>query len=208
MDMSAILSELDDHGFADTSSTRKVGCVNDTCWDICSREPWPFLEASTDTFSLVAGQREPVLPTNFRASLSLVVPSLARVLVPERADTIMKNYASMLAANGSPNYYYFVGEKMRLYPVPDANYTATLTYLQHQAELNVSSLETDFLLPPRHHRAIVLGALSKLYSMEDDPEIAAVFESQYEKRIQVIENDLWKKQYDRTDRIVDVWDDS
>jgi len=89
MTIADILTELDDHGFQDISSVRKMGYINDVTADICSREPWPFLEDSTDTFPLVAGQREPVLPTNFRASLSLVVPSLARVLVPERADTIM-----------------------------------------------------------------------------------------------------------------------
>lgn len=198
-----MISELDDHGFEDTSSTRKVAVLNDAVADVCSREPWQFMEASTDTFALSV--RAPTLPANFRAALTLIIPSLSLIIQPERTDTITKMYPAALLNTGTPNYYYFVGSEMRLLPVPDKTYTATLFYLQHHPVLTAGSLETDILIPVRHHRVVVLGALSRLYAMEDDPELGAIFNAQYEARLQTMEADSWKKQYDRPDRVIDIW---
>lgn len=206
MDVVEIIDELDDHGFEDTDTTRKLSVINDTVADTCSREPWPFLEDDA-VLSFVASTAAPVLPSDFRAALTIVVPSLGRVLQPERLDTIVKSNSASLDTVGVPYYYYFVGEEMRVLPVPATAYTGTLFYLRNHPELAAVDLESSILIPPRHHRLIVLGSLARLYAMEDDPDLALIFEKQYETRLRTMEQDVWKKQFDRPDRIVDLWSD-
>lgn len=205
MDSAAMLSILDDHGFGDTATARKVEALQATVDEICAREPWPFLEKQNSTFSLSTST--PTMPTDFRAALSLIIPSVGQVVVPERLDTITKNYPSSLTATGVPFNYYFVANQLTLLPAPDTTYTALLTYLCTHPTITSTSAETVFLIPPRHHRLIVTGTLVKLYMMEDDADLAQGFASEFERLMAVMESDVWKKQYDRTDRVVDVWDD-
>lgn len=206
MDVAAILSELDDHGFEDTSNGRKVAILNDVAGDVCSREAWPFLEA-TATISIDA-ETVTGLPADFRSSLALILPGNG-ILTPERLDTVTKTFlvGNATTPTGQPYLYYFIGNTMKVWPAPDQAYSAMLMYLKVHPTLAADSVESAILLPPRHHRVLVLGSLAKLYAMEDDTELAALFAAQYEQRIQTMEADLWKKQYDRTDRIVDVWED-
>lgn len=206
MNVSDIIDELDSHGFADTETTEKLRVINDTIGDVCSREPWQFMEASEDV-TLTAGDNTPTLPTNFRAMLTFIIPSEGRVLQPERLDTIAKTYPSSLTEQGVPYFYYFVGAELRVLPVPATTYTATAFFLKNHPTVTADTVEADILIPVRHHRVITLGSLAKLYAGEDDPSNAALFDSQYEARIQLMESDTWKKQYDRPDRIIDLWGD-
>lgn len=201
--VAALISDLDDHGFEDTDADRKVAVINDTIADICSREPWPFLESVA---SVTCNSQAPALPSDFRASLAVIIPSNGVVLQPERLDTIVKRYPNALTSQGTPAYYYFIGSQINLVPVPDQSYVAQLYYLRTHPFVTQSSGETDILIPARHHRAIVLGTLARLYAMEDDPDLATVFNQLYEQRLVTMQADLWQRQFDRTDRVVDLWD--
>lgn len=204
MDVPAIFSELNDHGFEDTTDTRKLAILQDVVWDVCSREPWPFLEQTAAmTFSAATAQL--TLPSDFKAALALVIPGQA-VLIPERLDTVTKTYLSQPNQSGLPFQYYFIGEGMYVWPTPDKSYTGTLMYLRVHPALTATSAESEILIPARHHRVLVLGSLAKLYAMEDDTDLGAVFTQQYEQRLVTMEADLWKKQYDRPDRVVDFWE--
>ena len=44
MDVEAMISDIDDHGFEDSSEERKLAVLNDVYQDVLSREAWPFLE--------------------------------------------------------------------------------------------------------------------------------------------------------------------
>lgn len=200
MDVTAIFADLDDHGFADTTNSRKLAVVQDVIHDICSREPWPFLEASA-AVNIVGDTVQ--LPADFKAALAFIVNNC--VVTPERLDTVTKSYLTTGSSSaGAPVLYYFIGEAMKVWPSANAAYSGTLMYLRVHPELTEGSVSADILIPPRHHRVIVLGALSKLYAMEDDTELSALFITQFEQRLVSMEQDLWKKQYDRPDRVVDL----
>jgi len=68
-------------------------------------------------------------------------------------------------------------------------------------------LQASILLPPRHHQTIVLGALFRLYKMEDDPENGNMFQVDYENKIQQMHEDLFRRQYQRSDQIFVVDED-
>lgn len=203
MNLGDMIIEMQDHGFEDSSPDTLTGFINDAYYDICSRQPWPFLEALA-TVNTVANQVTLDVPADFDKAIRLVIDSEAARLEPARADDIYSRFNGALTDTGLPVAYYFVGNEVRLYPIPDAAYTITLYYLKVPAAL-ATNTDTP-ILPTKHHRAIVLGALVAAYRMEDDPGNADVFEAQFEKRLATMAEDVWKKQYDRPDHIYTLYE--
>lgn len=198
-------NELQNHGFTDLPPTILDEFINDAYFDVCSREPWPFLEKSA-TVNTVGGTATLTMPTDFGKVISMTINAQTMTLTPIRLDDYAKRYVGRYTDSGTPFSYYFEGTVVKVHPVPDTVYAITLKYLAAPTAMTVS-IDTP-LLPTRHHRVIALGALVNAYRLEDDPELAAVFEAQYEKRIQTMREDLWKRQYDRPDLIYDTADDS
>jgi hypothetical protein len=212
MDVPAMLSELADHGFSDTGTARKVAVLQDAIYDIESREPWAFLEQTIDlTFSGVSGTPTNV-PADFRSAISVKDLSTGirvRWVTQQNFEQLMGPQADY-TLSGGPQYYYIETGVPKFWPLPAA--TTTVRFKYHRlspaiSDQGAASLESYILLPPRHHRLIVLGALQRLYDMEDDPELAARFESQYEARMMRMKADLQKQQYDRPNTIQVVNDD-
>lgn len=200
------IDEINDHGFTDTSITRKVALINDTVWDICSREPWPFLEKQI-TLNFSGSSPNPSnFPTDFRAVESLIRSDTGDPLDPERYDVMKRRYGTGLSDSGQPVAYYFRGGQLFIYFVPASNVQLDMQYLAIHPTLSQSSVETDILLPHQHHRVIVLGTLYKLYDMDDDFDIGASFQQQYEDRLLKMRNSLWEQQFDRPDRIYGIDD--
>ena len=213
MDVSEIISELNDHGFEDTTTPRKESVINDTIADVCAREPWPFLEKNiTLTF---AGSSETASnwPADFAKALSLVNPSTGQTIQYERREVVRKQYASTLTQAGVPFVYSFLGGQARFYPLAGSSDTISMDYICSHPEVTSSTVESGILIPARHHRILVVGSLVKLYAMEDDPELSALFQEQFEDRLFKMREDLMRLQYDRPDRIFvldndDFFDDS
>src|SRR5512138_3668534 len=160
MTVAEILQELVDHGFEDTSTAQKLNLINDTLWDIESREPWPFLEKTT-TLNFDGSNAAPTnLPSDFKQALWLYDNTNAITLWPERLSTVRDRYGNQLTTVSDPSIYYFVGTSLRLFPVPPSSTGRfQLDYIATQPKVNENSAEAAILLPPRHHRAIVLGTL-------------------------------------------------
>lgn len=208
MDVSEILSELVDHGFEDTSTERKLAKINDALWDIESREPWPFLE-KTIALNFNGSSPTPTnMPSDFKTALWLYDNSNGVTIWPERLSTIRDRYGNTITQVGDPASYYFVAGQLRLYPVPPSSTGRfQLDYVATQPEVIETDLQASILLPPRHHQAIVLGALWRLYKMEDDPENGNMFQIDYENKIQQMHEDLFRRQYQRSDQIFVVDED-
>jgi hypothetical protein len=204
MDVSEILTEIDDHGFSDISTTRKVNLINDTVWEIDSILPWKYLETTSDV-NTVAGTAS-LSVSNLRAILSMTIPAQNSIIVPQRLEEVTKRYSDVDTYQGTPAIYYFIDEQVRLYPVPDAIYAVKVRYIRRQAELTSGSVEADILLPAQHHRQLVLGALVRLFASEDDIRMSAYFQQQFDRRLARMIEDLEMKQYDRTDRVIDVFE--
>lgn len=208
MDVSEILSELVDHGFEDTSTERKLAKINDALWDIESREPWPFLE-KTVALNFDGTSPTPTnMPADYKQALWLYDNTNGITIWPERLSTIRDRYGNQLTTVSDPSVYYFVGNTLRLYPIPPASTSRVqLDYIATQPEVIETDVSATILLPPRHHQAIVLGALYRLYKMEDDPENGNMFQVDYENKIQQMREDLFRRQYQRTDHIFVIDED-
>ena len=199
MTIDEMFAELDLYGFDDFENTQKLLLLNEAYLDIVTREPWPFLERLINV-NQQALQDEVVIPDDdLGAVLSIVDMTFRLPLTPERADVIEKNYLVNSDTN-QPTKYYFIGNKIYLWPIPRQNSTLRVLYVREPTSLTEDTLEADILIPKRHHSIIVYGALVKAYLVNDDPQ-SAVFQNMYETRYQQMRNDLWMKQYDRPDRI-------
>jgi hypothetical protein len=208
MDVSEILSELVDHGFEDTSTERKLAKINDAIWDIESREPWPFLEKTVALNFDGASPAPTNMPTDFKTALWLFDLTNGVSLWPERLSTIRDRYGNQISLVSDPASYYFVAGQIRLYPVPPVSTGRfQLDYIATQVELTENDVSTSILLPARHHQAIVLGALFRLYKMEDDPENGNMFQIDFENKIQQMHEDLFRRQYQRSDQIFVIDED-
>lgn len=206
MDMSEILAELDDHGFADTSTVRKVAKVNDAYWDVSSRENWPFLASGSSTVNTVAGTSSIGLPSRFMRAVSVAYPDGGTSLIYQDYGDMSVLFPSLETTSGTPQYYYFIGNAIHLYPVPDAIYALKVRYTVSPAELISTSVEADILIPMRHHQVLVMGALSALYAMEDDLEQAQLFDAKYEKRIFHMRNDIMDRRIENIESILQVFE--
>lgn len=199
MDVADIFSDLDDHGFEDTSDERKLAILNDVYHDVCSREPWPFLEAMDTSPSLSNN----VLTADNPIRAVLFLHDGTKELMPMRQDDFLRVYGSNVDATGTPNVYYFVGNELRVYPQPSSASGMTLLYIRREADLAADDTSSDILLPSEFHRGVLVnGALYKLYALEDDGELAAGFQRYYEESIARMREALWKRQYQRLEVLV------
>lgn len=201
---SEMVTEVRDHGFDDLTESRILSFLNDAYFDICSREPWPFLEKTATLTINSAGLV--TAPTDRLSVLNVYDSTNGGTLKPQRLDDISDLYGTNLAAaEAQARHYYFIGTAMYVYPVPSA--TIKMNYI-HQPAAITTSPDTSPILPLHAHRLLVTGALAKAAVMEDDPDLAAVYTNMFETRLSQARSALWMRQYDRPDNIQDVfWED-
>lgn len=124
-----------------------------------------------------------------------------------RSEEAWKKFpASVDSTSGGASNYFFIGETLRFFPNVALGTTYRVLYLISPPPLDVTTTLVP-LIPTKHHRLIVLLALEKAYTMNDDTDIAAQIRQQYELRLAKAKQDLWMRQYDLPDHIVDVRDD-
>lgn len=199
MDVAGILSELSDHGFADTSDARKMSKLNQAYHQVNSLRPWPYLAKELVLTFNGASSAPTNLPTDFKAVLSVTHPTNGKVS-HQRLDQLRRVYSDLTQV-GDAMYFYFVGLNLRAYPRPNNGATLTLDYIHKPVDLLVSDAEAAIKIPSQYHQVLVDGTLYKLYAMEDDPELAAFFRQEYIDRIREMDGDLWQQQYSDPNQI-------
>jgi hypothetical protein len=128
------------------------------------------------------------------------------VLEPLRTDTQMKDFVYDLDVTGSPTHYYFIGDKLCVWPTPNSAMTMRIRMLTEPTTLVETSDDAVVLWPAKHDSVVLYAALSKAYFINDDPQ-GAVMQQVMDARFQIARQDLWMKQYDRPDRVI-VLDDN
>lgn len=203
MDVPSMFQEFQDHGFNDVSPDRMLSIIQDTVWQIEGLRAWPFLMTTwsltfdgTNSFPTVWPQ-DPIL----RASIRLIDQSTGRRILPVRAEEAFSRQGIEGSQIGTPMYYYFVGQQLNVFPIP--NPTTMLLYgAQWSDPLTTTSTESAFLIPKQFHRGLIVnGALQRLYAMEDDTELAPLFQGYQSAAMDMAVEALFKQQYDRGDHV-------
>jgi hypothetical protein len=201
------INNLVDYGLGDDILPDDLlDIINKVIQDVNTRMDWSYLQ-TTGTVTLTQGVAQVTLPARFNKSRGLVIDSVPMVLTPERRETILKRYAGSLTATGTPQFYYFIGQNMFVYPIPQQNYTAVIDYDQDEQVVTASTALASLLLPVKHQDVYFLGILARLYLLEDDTEMYQLFAGRFEKKIVDMMDDVTMHQYDMPERVIDVWDD-
>lgn len=208
MDVTDILSRLTAMGFEDTADDDKMDAINDTLWDIESRQNWPWALKSV-VLPATAGVAAIAVPSDFKQVKWITDTLTGNSIWWERLDTIRNRYGNQLTTQQDPYSFYFVGDDPMWFPIPPDTSASRyiLDYYAIQPELTTTSLEADILLPKRHHRMITIGSAAKLYQVEDDPEQAAANKADFEQRLLTAQADQQQKQFVNPDRIFVIDED-
>lgn len=198
MTVDEMVSILDDHGFGDTLTARKVEALNNRYHEICGEHPWPFLEATAAITTDANGKITTPAGSAIRAVIRVY---LNRRISWMRRDELIDRYGASLTTAGEPHTFYTIANEVYLYPISQVTAQGTIDYLRIEADLAAGGAESTVAIPARYHRAIVYGALVDLYTMEDDPELAQAFELQYERKKERMYGDIMRRQYDRPDTV-------
>lgn len=204
MDVPTILDNFVSYGFEtddELTDARKLEALNEVYFDACSREAWPFLEASIAlTFDGTS-----VSPNNDPGDIGLItsiVRSDGYVIEPFRRDDFLEQYGSALTQTGPPLLFYQEAGAIKVWPVPSSADSITVQYIKIPPALTSVSSEGEILIPPRWHRhVLVKGALVELAILQDDPDTAQVYKAEFEEAINRMVDDLFPQQSMRPDFI-------
>lgn len=201
--VSEMIQEVRDHGFDDLTDVRITSFINDTYYDLCAREPWPFLETQATLTIDSGGAITSPDPDTLTAVLNVFNATQGGRLFPRRLDEITDIFGSSLTQTGDARYYYFIGATPYVYPIDQTN-TLKMNYITAPVALT-SSPDSTPAMPTHIHRLLVTGALAKAAVMEDDPDLAAIYVNMFETRLSQARSALWMRQYDEPDTIEDVF---
>lgn len=211
MDIQDILDLTDEQGFDDIDEDLKLHFINMAIEDIAAEAPWPYLEATltvdaSSDIDQATGEIEGLTGVA-RAILKIInTDSFGRKVSWIRRDEHLEAHGSQLADTGDASRYFTFGEKWYVWPIP-ASGTYVIDYLQLELEVDADTTESEILLPARKHEAILLRTLYRLYMQDEDLETAGGFKAQYDEYLVRMREDLFKKQYDRPDRIFMIDED-
>lgn len=209
MNVSDMITELQDHGFEDVSTTRVVAHINDAYHDVCSRIDWTWLRsiqsansvASTATLTLGTAWKKihKVVCSTTDQNIPYIEYSDLIDLIPDPQDTS--------TALGEPKYFYIFDDVVYLYPIPDSVRTYKVWTTLSSVDLLSTSVTADIAIPAQHQRVLILGALKNLYPLNDDINAASYFEQQFEKRVAWMIQDAFDRQGDSEKFIVNTYED-
>lgn len=206
MNVSDMITEIQEHGFEDISSTRIVAAINDAYHDVVSRYSWPWAEV-TQTASSVVGNQTLTLATAIRKVQKVVdTTNDIRLYYSTMEDLVnqVSNVADVTDTSIPTNFYLYDGV-LNLYPTPNAVNVYRVWGVATTADLTSGSLSADILIPPRHHRVLILGALANLAPLNDDLGLSQFHSGRYEQRIQHMVTDSFDISSDRELVMVDTY---
>ena len=206
MDVSAMITEIQEHGFEDISSTRIVAAINDAYHDVCSRYSWPWLEV-TQTASSVIGTQALTLATPIRKVQKVVnTTDDVRLYYSTMSDLVdVIDNAADVTDTGMPTNFYIYDGVLNLYPTPNAVSVYRVWGIAETSDLTSGTLSAAILVPPKHHRVLILGALANLAPLNDDLGLSQFHTSRYEQRIATMVADSFDLSNDRNLVLVDPY---
>lgn len=135
--------------------------------------PWFFLEARA-TAQTVANQEFFPLPDDYESHLllSINISGNQYTLTQRTMDWIEERAVSSSLYTGNPTDFAIWDEQIRLYPIPNAVHTMTMSYRRQLSDLESASSSNawtieGFELIRRHASADVAGTILRDYQLSD-----------------------------------------
>lgn len=170
------------------STTEIINYINDTQNDVFNEYSLPFMQA-TQTYTLTAGVSDITngsgLPTNYVQAIDLLLTSAGREKVLTYKDfkeiDVLYPDSDDQTANpqGVPNFWYYYGETIRVYPEPDTGYDLTLRYYKKPTLLSANSDVPE--IPSEFEELLVVGAGYRVLQVKDNYDQAGILQNKYDE---------------------------
>ena len=132
------------------------------------------------------------LPNDFYAPFSLaVIDSSSKYhYLSLKHVSFLKEYSPSATSRGQPKYYsLFDGAAFELSPVPDADYTVEIHYLNLPDSLTAGASSGTTLLSTDYPDALFFGCLVEAaVFLKENPDVIANFETRFKEMVARIKN--------------------
>lgn len=171
------------------STSEITDYLNDTLNDIYNEYRLPFMQ-TTQTYTVTINVSDITngagLPTNYVQAIDLIYTTngsekviryedytILDTVYPDEDDTTAHPSADV------PEYWYFYGNSIKVYPVPKKAYTLSLRYYKKPTTLSDSSTTPE--LPSQFEEILVMGASYRILQVKDNYDQAAILQNKYDE---------------------------
>lgn len=148
---------------------------------------WPTLVAET-TAAIPANGRSVALPAAALQGGVIDVLVSGNPLEPQPPDLPLRNIRHWTDRPTSPLYYRVHGSRVFVLPAWSAGGTLTIAYLTAPTPLVAGGSPTTPIIPETYHDALVAGALALAYRDDDDAELAAHYQAEFDAMVLAARN--------------------
>jgi hypothetical protein len=171
--------------------TQITNFLNDAQNDVFNEYTLPFMETSqayTVTVNVSDITNGANLPTNYAEAIDLTYTS-----ADGERNIPYRNVTELDITNpdeddttehpaGTPQYWYFYAETIRVFPVPSTAYTLLLRYYKKPTSL---SADTDVpSIPSNFEELLVVGAGYRVLQVKDNYDQAGILQNKYDEILQ------------------------
>lgn len=128
-------------------------------------------------FTTAAGTATYELPANFARSIDFFNSETHELLQP----LDIREFDNLSKSEGRPYVYTVIGNKLTLYPTPNAAYPFTLRYWRLPADMINDTDQPE--IPVQYQENLIPYAMAKAFNREDDWQAAQVWEGKWERSI-------------------------
>jgi len=173
------------------SNTEIRNYINDAQNDVFNEYRLPFTQ-TVQTYTLTSGVSDITngtgLPANYVQALNLTLTSAGRETVLPYVDirVIDDQYPdpddTTVNPTGPPAMWYFYGNDVKVYPVPNDAYTVSLQYYKKPTELTADGSVPE--IPSEFEELLVVGASYRVLQVKDNYDQAAILQNKYDEILQ------------------------
>lgn len=173
------------------STTEIKDYINDTQNDVFNEYRLPFME-TTQNYTLGVGSSDLTngsgLPSNYVQALDILLTTSGKERRLNYLDVreIDQDYPDVddttIYPTGTPEDWYNYAETIRVRPVPDLAYAATLRYYKKPTLLSADADVPD--LPSEFEELLVVGAAYRVLQVKDNYDQAAILQNKYDELLQ------------------------
>ena len=187
-------NEVLSHQFSPSQYTGYIeGKLNQALGYVAAQTDFRVL-LDTETYVTVSGTAGYALPSDFSRAYNVEVLDSSGNALPLTPETLVGYDTKSSSATGQPQLYVIDGQTLRLWPVPDNQFTVRLRYYRTPATMD-SAIDVPEI-PATYHHLLVSYALWHCYERENDYNSAQYHKGRFDEDLAKCRGEV---QYDTDD---------
>lgn len=205
MNLTQLQASIQAKGYGTDTAAAQLDMLNSAYREVLGKRRWPFLEKQDATIPTVVGTASYSLAgiTDFLHVDAVRLEITATKDFPEIDYLPPQEFRSLEHTdrdNGTPAYWTFVNQVLRIYPAPDKVWTLRIDYAKRPPDLSAGG---DIpVLPDAYHDILVWGAVRELTFRERDWNANQRADAYYQTRVVEMMSELGVRQRQSTRQVI------